>query len=73
MFRCDNCGSGYSMKAAASWESCPRCLAKERINAPLNFELGWKGRSDAERAAEGTQLEAIGLSSGGKARSAALE
>gem|GEM_PF-3827204 len=44
MFRCDNCGSGYSMRAASSWEACPRCLAKERINVPLSFELGWRGR-----------------------------
>lgn len=50
MFRCDNCGSGYSAQAAASWHSCPRCLAKERINIPLRFEFGWSGDecSDAE-------------------------
>lgn len=42
MFRCDNCGSGYSAQAASSWTSCPRCLAKEKIQAPLIFELGWK-------------------------------
>jgi hypothetical protein len=42
MFRCGNCGSGYSMRSA-SWESCPRCLAKDRINVPLSFELGWRG------------------------------
>lgn len=42
MFRCDNCGSGYSPQAASSWTSCPRCLAKEKIQVPLNFELGWQ-------------------------------
>jgi len=42
MFRCDNCGSGYSAQAASSWESCPRCLAKEKINFPLSFEFGWR-------------------------------
>jgi hypothetical protein len=42
MFRCDNCGSGYSAQAASSWTSCPRCLAKERIQVPLTFELGWQ-------------------------------
>ena len=42
MFRCDNCGSGYSGQAASSWTSCPRCLAKEKIQAPLTFELGWQ-------------------------------
>lgn len=42
MFRCDNCGSGYSAQAASSWTSCPRCLAKEKIQVPLTFELGWQ-------------------------------
>lgn len=42
MFRCDNCGSGYSAQAASSWMSCPRCLAKEKIQVPLAFELGWQ-------------------------------
>jgi len=42
MFRCDNCGSGYSAQAASSWTACPRCLAKEKIQVPLNFELGWQ-------------------------------
>lgn len=42
MFRCDNCGSGYSTQAASSWTSCPRCLAKEKIQVPLTFELGWQ-------------------------------
>jgi hypothetical protein len=49
MFRCDNCGSGYSAQAASSWTSCPRCLAKERIQVPLAFELGWqRQRTQAE-------------------------
>ena len=42
MFRCDNCGSGYSTQAASSWTSCPRCLAKEKVQIPLTFELGWQ-------------------------------
>jgi len=42
MFRCDNCGSGYSAQAASSWTSCPRCLAKEKVQVPLTFELGWE-------------------------------
>jgi hypothetical protein len=42
MFRCDNCGSGYSAQAASSWTSCPRCLAKEKLQVPLTFELGWQ-------------------------------
>lgn len=46
MFRCDHCGSGYSTQAASSWMSCPRCLAKEKIQVPLAFELGWKRQED---------------------------
>lgn len=42
MFRCDNCGSGYSAQAASAWASCPRCLAREKIQVPLTFELGWQ-------------------------------
>ena len=42
MFRCDNCGSGYSAQAASSWTSCPRCLAREKVQVPLTFELGWQ-------------------------------
>ena len=70
MFRCDNCGSGYSMRAAASWDSCPRCLAKERVNMPLKFELGWK---DGGQAREGAHPGAVGLPSEDKASSAAVE
>lgn len=47
MFRCDNCGSGYSTQAASSWISCPRCLAKDKVQIPLSFELGWQRQSDA--------------------------
>lgn len=42
MFRCDNCGSGYSAQAASSWTCCPRCLARDRVQVPLTFELGWR-------------------------------
>jgi hypothetical protein len=59
MFRCDNCGSGYSSQAASSWTSCPRCLAKERIQVPLAFELGWheehKAQQQSATAAEQAQ------------------
>ncbi len=50
MFRCDNCGSGYSVTAASSWESCPRCLAREKVHSPLTFELGWRGDSASDPA-----------------------
>jgi hypothetical protein len=50
MFRCDNCGSGYSAQAASSWTSCPRCLARDKTLVPLTFELGWKRQqADGER------------------------
>jgi DNA-directed RNA polymerase subunit RPC12/RpoP len=42
MFRCDNCGSGYSAQAASSWTACPRCMAKDKVQVPLTFELGWR-------------------------------
>ena len=51
MFRCDNCGSGYSAQAASSWTSCPRCLAKERVQVPLAFELGWQRQETKAQAA----------------------
>jgi len=51
MFRCDSCGSGYSVQAAATWDSCPRCLAKEQIRVPLTFELGWR-QSPADSASQ---------------------
>jgi protein-arginine kinase activator protein McsA len=55
MFRCDNCGSGYSSQATASWASCPRCLAKEKIQVPLTFELGWQRQE--ERGQETIRVE----------------
>lgn len=51
MFRCDNCGSGYSAQAASSWTSCPRCLAKDKIQVPLTFELGWQRQQRMEAQA----------------------
>jgi len=51
MFRCDNCGSGYSAQAASSWTSCPRCLAKEKVQVPLTFELGWDRQDVHEQPA----------------------
>src|SRR5215203_743581 len=50
MFRCDNCGSGYSAQAASSWTSCPRCLAKEKVQVPLTFELGWQRQRQRAQA-----------------------
>jgi hypothetical protein len=54
MFRCDNCGSGYSAQAASSWTSCPRCLAKEKVQVPLNFELGWQRQGVEDREPSAT-------------------
>lgn len=42
MFRCENCGSGYSAQIASSWQFCPRCQAREKRKVPLTFELGWR-------------------------------
>ena len=62
MFRCDNCGSGYSAQAASSWTSCPRCLAKDKVQVPLVFELGWRrpqARSSAVLAPEARGSRAV--------------
>lgn len=67
MFRCDNCGSGYSAQAASSWTSCPRCLAKERIQVPLAFELGWQ-RQRSQVEAGTTASEAATTASQSAAR-----
>lgn len=48
MFRCESCGSGYSMRAASSWDCCPRCLARDKVTVPLTFELGWRGGERGE-------------------------
>jgi hypothetical protein len=50
MFRCESCGSGYSMRAASSWEACPRCLARDKITVPLTFELGWRSGEAGRRS-----------------------
>lgn len=55
MFRCDNCGSGYSVRAASSLDSCPRCLARDSVSVPLTFELGW--RTGSERPRRGGKVE----------------
>jgi hypothetical protein len=59
MFRCDNCGSGYSAQAASSWTSCPRCLAREKVQVPLTFELGWqRQRTEAQAPAKAEEASA---------------
>lgn len=58
MFRCDNCGSGYSAQAASSWTACPRCLAKEKIQVPLTFELGWQRQEGPGQATPGATKNA---------------
>lgn len=71
MFRCDNCGSGYSMRAASSWDCCPRCLAREKVNVPLNFELGWGASRGSEDSAASRRQPAPSVISLGKERDAA--
>jgi hypothetical protein len=61
MFRCDNCGSGFSVMAAARLDACPRCLAREQISVPLSFELGWRGPERGRPRAERSEPEADGL------------
>lgn len=59
MFRCESCGSGYSVQAAATWDSCPRCLAKERMHVPLTLEFGWRQRAEdlLEAEQDGERLD----------------
>lgn len=52
MFRCGSCGSGYSVQAAATWDSCPRCLAKERAHVPLTLEFGWRQQAGDLRGSD---------------------
>jgi len=56
MFRCEKCGSGYSMRAASSWEACPRCLARDKVTVPLTFELGWRSREAGEQPQPSSRL-----------------
>lgn len=39
MFRCERCGSSYNPLHAAVTENCPRCLIRDRVNAPLTFKM----------------------------------
>jgi hypothetical protein len=64
MFRCDNCGSGYSTQAASSWTCCPRCLAKDRVQVPLTFELGWKGRPGQREESEAQRSDSLAEAGG---------
>ena len=71
MFRCDNCGSGYSIVVAASGHSCPRCLARDNVRVPLTFELGWRDRRErGDDSAQAEEPPATGAD--GSARAAAL-
>jgi hypothetical protein len=48
MFKCERCGSSYSPIRVASSQSCPRCRAKDRIDAPLTMRLFESARSEDE-------------------------
>lgn len=67
MFRCESCGSGYSVQAAATWDSCPRCLAKERVRVPLTLEFGWRQQADLSGLDEDEdRLESSTVLAGGR-------
>ena len=38
MFQCERCGSSYSARHVVALENCPRCLMRERVEAPLAFK-----------------------------------
>ncbi len=37
MFSCERCGSSFSPIRVASGEACPRCRARDGVEAPLAF------------------------------------
>jgi len=49
VFRCERCGSAYNSMHAARTENCPRCLARDRVEAPLTFKI-FKLPESARRA-----------------------
>ena len=49
MVRCGRCGTGFGMENAIL-ESCPRCMAKDRVAAPLTWQLREGGRAAEKRA-----------------------
>jgi hypothetical protein len=49
MVRCGRCGTGFGV-ATAILESCPRCMAKEGVAAPLTWQLREGGRGAETRA-----------------------
>jgi predicted nucleic acid-binding Zn-ribbon protein len=61
MFDCVRCGSRYSEVYAAALESCPRCLARDRVSEPLRSR-------DSESVRSGT---AAGLTANKSRRSSA--
>ena len=38
MLRCERCGSSYSARHTVATNECPRCLAKDRVSAPLSVK-----------------------------------
>jgi hypothetical protein len=49
------------VQAASAWDSCPRCLAKQRVREPLRFELGWAAKEAAGRSG---RLPGVGAPAG---------
>lgn len=38
MFKCERCGSGYSVSHVGV-ENCPRCMLLDRVQAPLALKV----------------------------------
>ena len=49
MVRCGRCGTGFGMETAIL-ESCPRCMARDSVAAPLRWQLREGGRAAERRA-----------------------
>jgi hypothetical protein len=39
MFSCQRCGSTFSPAQARGLESCPGCLTRDAVSAPLTFHI----------------------------------
>lgn len=48
MYDCARCGASFSPLRISSPETCPRCLAREGVRAPLSYSLfGEVGKSQS--------------------------
>lgn len=49
MFKCERCGSSFSPIRVANSETCPRCRARDGVEAPMSFAPFSAARVEAEQ------------------------